>query len=109
MAVRRSSTKAYREKVLPNLTSKQSKVLRAVYKWDPDDFTNAELAEKMGFMVNRVTPRTGELREKGLLEETDKRECKRTGSTGVQAMQLSDDARRVLDKNSAEVANQKLL
>ncbi len=43
--------------------------------------TNSEIAEALGWSINRVTPRTLELRERGLVVPADRRECRVTGST----------------------------
>ena len=43
--------------------------------------TNAELAAKLGWPINRVTPRVKELREKGLVLDAGKRICQITRGT----------------------------
>jgi hypothetical protein len=43
--------------------------------------TNAELAAKMNWPVNRITPRILELRKMELVLDTGRRICKVTGST----------------------------
>jgi len=37
--------------------------------------TNMELAEALGWSINRVTPRVNELRKKGRLRDCGKRKC----------------------------------
>lgn len=61
-----------------NLGAKQKKVLDAL-RFYPNA-TNAELAAKLGWPINRVTPRIKELRELGLVMDGGRRECRITGS-----------------------------
>ena len=76
-----TSIDIYYNKVLPNLTRKQNAVL-TVFKSQPNcNFTNAEIAKKMGWTINRVTPRTLELRHKGKLMFVSRRVCTVTGNT----------------------------
>jgi len=46
------------------------------YNW-----TNMEIANRLNWSINRVTPRVGELRKKGLLVTALKRSCTVTGNT----------------------------
>lgn len=63
------------------LSEKQLQVL-TVFIRNPDrSYTNMELAEELGWSINRVTPRTNELRRLGLLITVGKRACKVTGRT----------------------------
>src|ERR1700694_832537 len=62
-----------------DLGKKQKEVLDAL-RYFPDA-TNAELAQKLGWPVNRITPRALELRGMGLVMEAGRRRCKVTGST----------------------------
>lgn len=62
-----------------NLGAKQKEVLDCV-RFFPDA-TNAEIAARLGWPVNRVTPRCLELREQGLILEAGRRRCKVTGNT----------------------------
>jgi len=71
-----TSLEAYRS-ILLELGDKQLKVLR-VFKGG-QALTNMEVAEILGWSINRVTPRVLELREKSLLEEKEKRFCAITG------------------------------
>ena len=65
--------------VLPKLGEKQREVL-SVFEDNPyHDYTNMELAEHLGWGINRVTPRVKELRSHGYLEEKEKRLCEITG------------------------------
>jgi hypothetical protein len=59
-----------------NLTDRQKEVLDRL-RYFPD-VTNMELAVSMGWTVNRVTGRVGELRKLGLVLDAGKRRCKIT-------------------------------
>jgi len=61
-----------------HLGAKQKTVLDAL-RFFPDA-TNAELGQRLGWPVNRVTPRCLELRRMGLILDAGKRRCKVTGS-----------------------------
>ena len=41
--------------------------------WENPGICNAEIAQKLGWGINRVTPRVLELRESGLVEEMGKK------------------------------------
>ena len=45
------------------------------------DATNAEIAARLSWPINRVTPRMGELRKQGLVLEAGRRMCKVTSGT----------------------------
>jgi hypothetical protein len=45
-----------------------------------DDATNAELGYRMGWPINRVTPRVNELRKIGLVLDIGRRTCKITAN-----------------------------
>jgi len=62
-----------------NLGKKQKEVLDAL-RFFPDA-TNAEIGARLGWPINRVTPRMGELRAQGLVLEAGRRTCKATGGT----------------------------
>jgi len=62
-----------------NLGAKQKEVLDCLRCFP--DATNAEIAERLNWPVNRITPRILELREMGLVLEAGRRRCKVTGST----------------------------
>jgi hypothetical protein len=62
-----------------DLGKKQKEVFDAL-RFFPDA-TNAELAARLGWPVNRITPRCLELRKMGLILDAGKRTCKVTGST----------------------------
>jgi len=73
--VQETSLEVYFDKVLPKLAECQQKVLDIFYENPGRDWTNMELAEYLGWSVNRVTPRTYELRKKGFLRLSQKRMC----------------------------------
>jgi hypothetical protein len=62
-----------------NLGDKQHRVFLALQ--EIPTATNAELGAKLGWPINRITPRILELREMGLVEDAGKRTCGQTGST----------------------------
>jgi hypothetical protein len=64
---------------IDNLGRKQKEVLDCLRCFP--DATNAELSTRMGWPINRITPRMVELRKIGLVLNTRKRTCKVTGST----------------------------
>jgi len=79
--VEETSLEAYFNIVEPLLSEKQVEVLR-VFKMHTDrSFTNMELADMLGWSINRVTPRTNELRKIGALKTVGKRFCRITGNT----------------------------
>ena len=61
-----------------DLGAKQKEVIDAL-RFFPDA-TNAEIAARLGWPVNRITPRCLELRQQGLILEAGRRRCKVTGS-----------------------------
>jgi succinate dehydrogenase flavin-adding protein (antitoxin of CptAB toxin-antitoxin module) len=77
--VRDTSLDAYFGEVLEKLGECQSRVLDVFYENPDRDFTNMELAQYLGWSVNRVTPRVYELREMGLLTLSRVRPCRVTG------------------------------
>jgi len=88
--VRDTSLEAYFGEVVPKLSQMQAEVLTVFYDNPVLDFTNMEVAEELGWSINRVTPRTYELRGKGKnnplkhnppLIGSRKRPCRVTGRT----------------------------
>ena len=61
-----------------DLGAKQKEVIDAL-RFFPDA-TNAEIAARLGWPVNRITPRMLELRTMELVLEAGRRRCKVTGS-----------------------------
>ena len=62
-----------------NLGAKQKEVLDAL-RYFPNA-TNAEIAAHLNWPINRVTPRTGELKKMGLILDVARRTCKATGGS----------------------------
>ncbi len=63
--VQKSSLEAYFREVLPTLGERHTHVLKVFTDNPTMTFTNMELAEELGWSINRVTPRVYELRGKG--------------------------------------------
>lgn len=62
-----------------NIGTKQKEVLDCL-RFYPNA-TNAEIAARLGWPVNRITPRILELRKMDLVHDAGKRKCAVTGST----------------------------
>lgn len=73
-----TSLKTYVNEVAPTLGVRQVLVLEA-FEAMGGDLTNAELARALEWSINRVTPRVHELRQSGILEESQRRRCRVTG------------------------------
>lgn len=72
-----TSTKAFKEAVVPTLSERHEAVIDALSKvWEA---TNLELSQELGWPINSVTPRIHELREMGIVAEAGKRHCKVSG------------------------------
>ena len=84
--VEETSREAY-ELIKHLISDKQKEVLQVFKKHSDQSFTNMELANELGWSINRVTPRTNELRKMGLLQTVGKRACRVTGNTAY-AMEL---------------------
>ena len=72
-----TSLKAYREDALPTLGQRQAMVLGAIKKLGKA--TNSEIARELRWSINRITPRTFELRALGKVGDDGKRPCLITG------------------------------
>ena len=77
MAINDTSLWAY-ARATQNLGKKQKEVLDCL-RYFPDA-TNAEISQKLGWPVNRITPRILELRKLELVIDAGKRRCRVTGS-----------------------------
>lgn len=75
-AVQNTSIEAFK-RVKPILGRNQMKVLNLLR--ENHDLTNSEIANKLGWPINRVTPRVYELRQLGEVSEYKKRKCSITG------------------------------
>lgn len=63
--------------IKPELGDRQRVVLDVIrYLGNP---TNTEISRYTGLPINIITPRTNELREKGLVVDAGKKECSVTG------------------------------
>lgn len=76
--IRDTSRTAYLNEVAPTLGARQVTVLEAFENTDLD-LTNMELANKLEWSINRVTPRVKELRDLGIICASQLRACKQTG------------------------------
>lgn len=59
---------SYLNFVKPNLSDRQKEVYDAMRMYGRA-FTDKELATFMGFEINRITPRRGEIAKKGLIQK----------------------------------------
>ena len=90
--VQATSLRVYFNKVYPELGEKQREVLRVFRENLTMTFTNMELADELGWSINRVTPRVFELRGKGknnphkdrpLIIESERRICRVTKNKAI--------------------------
>ena len=97
-----TSLEAYFGEVLPTLNERQGQVLNIFLENPAMDFTNMELADELGWSINRVTPRVYELRGEGknnplkhnpLLIENRRRPCRVTNRTAI-AWAFNPDRKR---------------
>lgn len=59
---------AFKNFVKPNLSERQREVYNAARMMNRS-FTDKELAKYLGWEINSITPRRGELKKKGLLQK----------------------------------------
>ena len=57
--------------IIPDLSKKQKVVLGALYMLN-GSATNEEIGAYLGYPINTITPRTGELLKAGIIERGDK-------------------------------------
>lgn len=87
--MRETSLYAYLNKVLLDLPERQRQVLDVFFEYPNRDFTNMELAERLGWSINRVTPCVYELRGLSktanaiILVESCRRLCRVTGNRAM--------------------------
>ena len=88
--MRSTSLEAYFGEVVPKLSQMQSAVLKVFFDNPAMDLTNMEIADDLGWSINRVTGRTYEMRGQGknnplkhnpVLIESRQRPCRVTGNT----------------------------
>lgn len=77
-----TSLEAY-DKVKPRIGAAQATVLGVFYEYPCTDWTNMELADEIGWSINRVTPRVLELRRMGILTESKRRLCRVTDNRAI--------------------------
>ena len=80
MPLQQTSLEAYR-KIYGELGEKQARVLNVFQ--GSQALTNMEIADILGWSINRVTPRVFELRERQMLKEAMKRHCAVTGRMAI--------------------------
>jgi len=89
--VQDTSLAAYRKEVRPTLGRRQEAVYRLLSADGP--LSNMEIAQRLGWSINRVTGRVFELRKSGRIEFRQKRTCRSTGRMvrvwGIKAVQQS--------------------
>ena len=73
--MKNTSLNAY-ESIKPDLGKKQQDVLEVIE--NHPNLCNYEIAEKLGWPINRVTPRCKELREFGFVVDNGKKTCPST-------------------------------
>ena len=76
-------------KVSSQISASQFSVWRVLKRF-PNGLTNMELAEMMGWSINRITPRIGELRNLGYVREFCVRKCRITGSNAQTNIALEE-------------------
>ena len=79
--VQDTSLDVYHDEIKSTLTERHSAVLKKMK--DFVDVTNNELAQSLGWQINRVTPRIFELREMGLVLESQRRQDLFTGRRSI--------------------------
>ena len=78
-AVQDTSQDTYHREVKPSLGERQQRVYDALQ--GTEGLTNSELAVKLNWPINTITPRVYELREAGLVADGGTRKCQVTGRT----------------------------
>ena len=72
-----TSLKAYFGEVIQKANTKQAIVFNIIRSYS--GLTNMEIANLLGWSINRVTPRVFELRKMGTVKALEKRKCSYTG------------------------------
>lgn len=78
--IRDTSLSTYRLEVEPTLGERQKAVYELLANAG-ENLTNSEIAGRLNWPINTVTPRIFELRKAGMVMEDEKRECRVTGRT----------------------------
>lgn len=79
--VQSTSLHAYHSEVVPTLGDRQRAVYDELEK--AENLTNSELAGRLNWPINCITPRVYELREVGVVVEDRRRPCRVTGRTAI--------------------------
>ena len=77
MTVQETSLRAYFDEVIDKIGHNQLIVVKVLH--NHGDLTNMEISNILGWSINRVTPRTNELRKMNIIVLKDKRDCTVTG------------------------------
>lgn len=80
--ITQTSKQAYYNEILPTLGDRQEKVFNLL-KNSNCPLTNSEMSYKLGWQINRVTPRVFELRQRGLVESAGFKHCPITGRSAI--------------------------
>jgi len=73
------------------LSNKQDVILNVILNEPGRDWTNREIAKKLNWDISSVTPRTRELKDKGLLYVSTTRFCRvKKSGIRVQAMRAKE-------------------
>lgn len=89
--VQQPSLFSYHREIIPNRSERQAQVLAALAG---RELTNSELAEALGWGINRVTPRMVELREAGRVVCRNAR-CPNPRHLNAMTDVVHDDCKRV--------------
>lgn len=81
--VRSTSLHIYFTEIKPDLGKRQNQVLKVI-ALNPQGLTNSEIADRLNWPINTVTPRVYELRKDfGVVKEKERRECSVTGRRAI--------------------------
>ncbi len=82
--IQQTSRMAYSD-IKPELGKRQQEVYELLKESSliGVNMTNLEISDCLGRAINTITPRIGELREKGLVKESEKRMCKVSGRHAI--------------------------
>lgn len=80
-AIQQTSREAFINEVKPTLGHRQRVIFEEICK--AGNLTNSEIAARLGWTINTVTPRVFELRQRGYVSQFEERECRVTGRTCI--------------------------
>jgi len=75
MPVRDTSIHVYLNKVIPNMSRRQAQVYFAFKQSPHETLTDGELQKILGWPINYITGRRGELEKKGVIVDAGRRIC----------------------------------